>query len=181
MLSLSLFIDAQTVRHTLALSPSECKHQVYTETSASIRHRGELLICLAHFNYSKMHLCLCVFSTRSKNWGKIRTGRGGKDFLRRFRASFTLVSIATTAPCDKLLFQSSPLQMSELTHSEMRGPLTVISSQWGPHGVTALEGGSTAEFIPRVANCLDRMGSGYMCHARVSWFKTHLTDGAEMG
>lgn len=181
MLSLSLFIDAQTVRHTLSLSPSECKHWVYTQKLCQHQTPGWNADLFGTFNYSKMHLCLCVFSTRSKKRGKIQTGRGGKDFLHRFRASFTLVSIATTAPRDTLLFQSSPLQMSELTHGEKRGPPTVTSSQWGPRGVTVLEGGSTTEFIPRVADCLDRMAPGYMCHARVSWFKTHLTDGAEMG
>lgn len=97
----------------------------------------------------------------------------------RFRASFIVVSIATTTPCDILSFQSSPLQTNELTHTEWEAPAMILS-QCGPQcdtvGLPCCEGrsgrrrGSTSAFIPYVANCLDRMGAG-MCHTQISWLK----------
>lgn len=70
--------------------------------------------------------------------------------------------------------------MSELTHTvkweapdydfvTMRSTVTQwVLPCW--EGRSGWGRGSTTEFIPYVANCLDRMGTG-MCHPQVSWLK----------
>lgn len=58
-------------------------------------------------------------------------------------------------------------------HGEVRGPWTMILPQWVLPCRESRSGwgrGSATKFIPHVASCLDRMGTG-MCHAHVSWLK----------